>query len=217
MCEYESSDQTTRVSIMTKGTPVSFAMLDVGCGTKPKGDVNVDFFHGGLNPQTGDQIQGLLMSPKRIKNFVVADAMHLPFKAESFNVVFSAHTIEHVPNPFLMLWEMCRVAKKKIIVRCPHRRSSGAVMPYHLNYFDENWFKNASDILGFESNQFVTSYEYLISSRLNKISPYRLQKTLIWSALEHFERLKFMEKWKITSEIEVWITKKPTETSFGSK
>jgi len=46
--------------------------------------------------------------------------MHLPFKDESFNAVFSSHTIEHVQNPLLMLREMCRVANEKIVVRCMH-------------------------------------------------------------------------------------------------
>ena len=179
---------------------IDFKMLDVGCGTKPKGDVNIDFFRRGFNPQTGDQIQGEFMSPQKIKNFIVSDAMHLPFKNESFEVVFSSHTIEHVQNPFLMLREMCRVAKRKAIIRCPHRRGSGAKMPHHFNYFDENWFKKTSDILGFRSNQFITAYDYPISSKLDKVCPNRLQRTLPWRALRRFERSKFMEKIQIPSK-----------------
>jgi len=50
-------------------------MLDVGCGTKPRGDVNVDFFGGGINFQVGDQVKGDRMPREKIKNFVVADAL----------------------------------------------------------------------------------------------------------------------------------------------
>ena len=192
---------------------VKFNMLDVGCGTQPKGDVNVDFFGDGFNPQTGDQIKGFFMTSRNIKNFVMADAVHLPFRDGSFNVAFSSHTIEHIPDPLLMLREMCRVAQRKVIVRCPHRKGSDAVKPYHINHFDEKWFKKASEVLGFKSKQFVISYENPLTPRLNKISPYTLQKSLIWSGLEHFERLKFMKKRKIPSEIEVWIRKKENLTN----
>jgi SAM-dependent methyltransferase len=155
------------------------------------------------------------MSPQRIRNFVVADAMHLPFKDDSFSSVFSGHTIEHVQNPLLMLREMCRVAKRKVIVRCPHRKGSGAVMQYHLNYFDEDWFKKASEVLGFKGNQFILSYDPPISSRLKKICPNQLQTTLPWRALRRFERSRFMERSKIPFEIEVWIRKRHNFTDSG--
>jgi hypothetical protein len=93
---------------VTDGKYVSFEMLDVDCGTNAKGDVNIDFFRGEQNPQTGDKIRGELMAPKKIANFIVADAMHLPIKDKSFNVAISSHTIEHVQEPLLMLKEMCR-------------------------------------------------------------------------------------------------------------
>jgi SAM-dependent methyltransferase len=193
---------------VTNGNSIDFRILDVGCGVKPKGDVNIDFFRGGPNPQTGDQIRGEFMSSKEIRNFIIADAMHLPFRDESFYTVFSSHTIEHVQNPLLMLREMCRVAKRKVIVRCPHRKGSGAVMPYHINYLDEEWFKKASDITGFKSNQFTTVYDYPISSRIRKIFPKRLQTTLFWRALVRFERAKFMQSFQPPLEMEVWLRKK---------
>ena len=77
-------------------------LLDVGCGNAElaKGDVNVDLFREGRNLQIGNQKVGERVNPHKIKNFVVADACHLPFKAGAFKVVFSSHTIEHVSNPF---------------------------------------------------------------------------------------------------------------------
>ena len=107
---------------MAKETRIDFKMLDVGCGTKPKGDVNIDFFRRDLNPKAGNQIQGEFRSPRKIKNFIVSDAMHLPFKNESFEVVFSSHAIDHVQNPSAMLREMWRVAKRKVIIRYSHQK-----------------------------------------------------------------------------------------------
>ena len=74
-------------------------ILDVGCGPKPRGDVNVDCFKRGFNPQTGNQRQGDYINPEKIRNFVVADAQHLPFMDDCFNVVFSSHTIESARYP----------------------------------------------------------------------------------------------------------------------
>lgn len=196
-----------RMRPLTNGASIDFEMLDVGCGSKPKGDVNVDFFQSGFNPQTGDQIQGEFMSPKKTRNFIVSDAMNLPFKDGAFEVVFSSHTIEHVKSPSVMLREMCRVAKRKVIIRFPHRKGSGAKMPHHLNYLDENWFKRASDLLGFRSTHFVTAYEGLITSSLRKICPRALQSTLPWRALGRFERSRLGKKLRLPFEMEVWIRK----------
>ncbi|MFA5365941.1 MAG: class I SAM-dependent methyltransferase, partial [Candidatus Bathyarchaeia archaeon] len=106
-------------------------ILDVGCGTAglAKGDVNVDFFREGRNVQVGEQLVGEMCVPKLIKNFVVADACHLPFRDGCFSLVYSSHVIEHVVDPVLMFKEMLRVSCRKVVVRCPHRKGRGAKRP----------------------------------------------------------------------------------------
>ena len=200
---------------MSQEETSKFDTLDVGCGIKPKGDVNVDFFGLGYNPQTGNQVQGDYMAPKKIRNFVIADASHLPFKDESFNVVLSWHTIEHVQNPFLMFKELCRVAKRKVIVRCPHKEGSGAVMPYHINFFDETWFKKASEAVGLPNRQFITIFDYPITAKLEKTILHVARKTLPWRALKRFERQKLMKKIHIPWEIEAWVKKQTFPADNG--
>lgn len=151
--------------------------LDVGCGSNPKGTVNVDFFREGFNPQTGDQKIGDFMKAKNIENFVIGDAMHLPFKEDTFDVVFSTHAIEHVTNPLGMLREMSRVCKGKLIVRCPHRRGSNAIKPFHINYLDEDWFQKAATAIGLKM-QYTLVYEYPIFRTLVKITPSKLRRKL---------------------------------------
>jgi SAM-dependent methyltransferase len=188
-------------------------ILDVGCGTNPVGDVNVDFFREGFNPQTGDQKSGELMLTSKVKNFVVADAEHLPFKDSVFVVVFSSHVIEHVHNPFLMLKEMCRVSKRKVVVRCPHRKGSGAKRPFHLHYLDETWFKSAVTKLGFQCKLFIRAFDFPFTERIKLLAPRSwlkaLESSLAFRALRRFERsLQRGGRLKIPLELEVWIQKK---------
>ena len=49
-------------------------------------------------------------------NFVVANAMDLPYKDKSFDVVYTRHTLEHVSDPFKEIDEMFRVSKKYVII-----------------------------------------------------------------------------------------------------
>lgn len=48
--------------------------------------------------------------------FIVADALRLPFKDESFNLVVCAETLEHVTDPRKVLSEIKRILKKDGVV-----------------------------------------------------------------------------------------------------
>jgi SAM-dependent methyltransferase len=57
--------------------------------------------------------------------FVVADAMHLPFKAGSFSQVICSEVLEHLPEDRPALREIASVIKPggSLIITFPHRRS----------------------------------------------------------------------------------------------
>ena len=179
--------------------------LDVGCGSKPTGDVNVDFFGGGWNSQ-----EGKFMSPRLISNFLVADAMFLPFMDECFDVAFSSHVIEHVTNPFEMLSELLRVSKMGVVVRCPHRRGSGAKRPHHINYLDEDWFTGYLTMLGYSAKIFTTIFDYPVTSRLALICPKKLQflfgRNILYRVVAWVEKKLFKIPW----EFEVQVSKRTT-------
>ena len=101
---------------------------------------------------------------------------------------------------------MCRVAKRKAIVRYFYKLGSGARAPNHIHRFDEKWFQNAAATLGFESIQFTNSIDYPISGRLLKIFPKKIQKIRAWGILRHFERWSRRIR-KVPVEMEVWIKK----------
>ena len=146
----------------------------MGCALNPKGTVNVDFFREGHNPQTGDQKKGEYLRAQNIENFIVGDAMHLPFKDEVFDVVFSTQIIEHVTDPKGLLREMNRVCKRKMIVRCPHRKGSNAKKPFNINYLDEVWFQRVASSMGLNI-QYSIAYEYPLFRGLAKVVPHKLK------------------------------------------
>jgi len=69
-------------------------------------------------------------------------AQYLPFKNDSFNLVYSDSVIEHVDDPFLMLEEMIRVSAQKIEVHAPHRFyfRKWKARKVHKHYFVKSWF-----------------------------------------------------------------------------
>lgn len=73
-------------------------ILDVGCGLKREGDVNID-----INPD--------------VKPDVLSDFRFLPFRRGTFDVVSFNHSLEHVPDPPLALAESSRILKKGGILK----------------------------------------------------------------------------------------------------
>jgi len=100
----------------------AFGVLDVGCGHRPQDDVNVDLFpeasaHRAADQRVNDDVS---LHVHEIPNFVVADALRLPFRDGAFRKVYSWHLIEHLENPRGFLEECCRVAAAEVEIRCPN-------------------------------------------------------------------------------------------------
>ena len=130
-----------------RGSPV-FQLLDVGCGHKPRGDVNVDLFveasaHRSVDQRVNDDVA---LDARSFAGFVCADDCHLPFRDRSVAKVFSGHLIEHLAEPEAFLHELVRVSAGRIEVRCPNgefKSCSGESKPLHLHDFSLAWFREA--------------------------------------------------------------------------
>lgn len=75
-------------------------VLDIGCGHKPYRDLFPNARHWGMDHGSVDT------SPD-----VVGDALCIPIKDGSFDIVFATQVIEHVTNPNVMVRECKRVLR----------------------------------------------------------------------------------------------------------
>lgn len=128
-------------------------ILDVGCGQTPHGDVNCDLYiHDTLNHRDKECDT---LNVKQIPNFIVCDALHLPFSNNSFTEVFCAQVIEHLEHPQQLIAELNRVVTYKITVETVNRygeRISVFLKPrrarwtreHHVSKFNFRWFINVS-------------------------------------------------------------------------
>jgi SAM-dependent methyltransferase len=78
-------------------------VLDVGCGDRPY----EEFLRGHYSEYIGIDLETVNTS----RADVFGDSLSLPFKAVTFDTVFSTQVLEHVKNPFTMFLEISRVMK----------------------------------------------------------------------------------------------------------
>ena len=108
----------------------------MGCGDKPKGDVNCDLYTN-ISPHFTVKEHDYI-DPKKILNFVNCDARYLPFRSNSFDIVIGSHLLEHCRHPYDVLEEFKRVTSKKIVVEVPClRKITFRENPRHLYTWSE--------------------------------------------------------------------------------
>jgi SAM-dependent methyltransferase len=125
--------------------------LDVGCGDRPRGAVNVDLHPEATPHRSPDQRKAAPpLNAGAIRNFVIADGCHLPFRTGAFRRARSHHTIEHAENPYLFLRELLRVSRGRVEVVCPHRLEDTREKVLHISKLNLRWFEEAARRLGAE-------------------------------------------------------------------
>jgi hypothetical protein len=143
--------------------PFKPKLLDVGCGHRPRGDVNVDLFpeataHRVVDQRVNDDVP---LKVHEIPNFVRAHACHLPFRDGAFEGSYSWHLIEHVQDPNLFLSEILRVSAEKVEVRCPNGEylsCKDETKPLHLHDFSLDWFREK--LKAFSDWDFSVRWDY---------------------------------------------------------
>ena len=108
-------------------------VLEVGSGLSPMVDDSARIVYSELSFPA-------IRTLKRVQGrgfFVVADATHLPFKADSFSQVICSEVLEHMPDDRSALLEMASVMSPRgsLILTFPHRRSYFAGDDRFVNHF----------------------------------------------------------------------------------
>jgi len=84
------------------------SFLDIGCETSNTSVVKAEW-------------TGLDIIEREDERIILGDAHELPFNDDSFDIIFSSHTLEHTISPMICLIEMKRVIKNDgdIIIGVP--------------------------------------------------------------------------------------------------
>jgi ubiquinone/menaquinone biosynthesis C-methylase UbiE len=108
-------------------------ILEVGSGLSPMTETSDRIVYSELSFPA----LRTLKSSRKIGLYVVADATHLPFKADSFSQVICSEVLEHLPEDRLALREIAMVMKLggSLILTFPHRRSYFAGDDRFVNHF----------------------------------------------------------------------------------
>lgn len=90
-------------------------VLDVGCG---QGFMKEYFERRGME-WTGVTLGKDFEKCKHLGNVYERDMSFLPFRVNTFDLVFARHVLEHSPMPLLTLMEWHRVAKRSLLLVLP--------------------------------------------------------------------------------------------------
>ncbi len=107
--------------ILQQAVPQGASFADIGCG---EGEY---LAHVGARASAlyGCDLARSYLRRVRGKNIgaqlIAADATHLPFKDQSFDVVLCSEVIEHVPDLEAALRELLRVSRCRLIITTPNR------------------------------------------------------------------------------------------------
>jgi SAM-dependent methyltransferase len=104
-------------------------VVDVGGGhgqtANPLADAGYGLTVVGSDPSCSGHLSGLLAAGRL--RFETADLLHLPFPDRRFDVALSYRLLPHVTRWRDLVGELCRVARRGVIVDYPTRRSVNVV------------------------------------------------------------------------------------------
>ncbi|MBW3015142.1 class I SAM-dependent methyltransferase [Candidatus Woesearchaeota archaeon] len=95
-------------------------ILDVGSGFG-----TYSFFFEKFMDTYSLDYSGYKLSKNPCKKKFKADANHLPFEDDSFDIVFCGALLHHVENPMNVVREMARVSKNYVVLFEPNRNNPG--------------------------------------------------------------------------------------------
>ena len=125
------------IEMVSQRVPAGASVLDAGCGD----GYLLDSLTVKAGQCTGVDVSGsaLELAAHRLEGkkimLVQAFLENLPFSDNSFDVVVSAHTLEHVRELERAAAELKRVASRRLVVLVPAQESLPYTEDYHLHFF----------------------------------------------------------------------------------
>lgn len=200
-----AADKANNLAALLGARPVA-SVLEVGCGTgavlAAVARLGVGTRHVGVD--IADPTVHLDAAARDF-DIQVYDGVRLPFEAASFDLVYSSHVIEHVPNPRGLLAEIRRVARGAIYLEVPcelHVRATrdslqrtldiGHINAYTpesfkllvqtsgLRLLDSRLFDHSLDVQAFRISRFRAQLKKAIRGMLLSASPQWASRTFTY-------------------------------------
>jgi ubiquinone/menaquinone biosynthesis C-methylase UbiE len=110
---YDVGSFCTRKYVLKHIKHKSGTVLEIGVGLSSLLEdlQNFDCFGVDISPETIKQAQDIFSSKKLKANFSTANAENLPFNDNTFDVIVSVHTLEHIEHDDIVIQECARVLK----------------------------------------------------------------------------------------------------------
>jgi len=139
---------------MSLGRGSIMVSLDIGCGARLHGDINID-----LPYLMAKQHSKYMGDNGRVKVSVYSDAHYLPFKSDMFDEVFLIHTLEHLIFPFGALREIRRIMKKDGVlhIEVPNPKEVEHEKEQHLYSWHPDTLNNMVVKAGFKVVKYTSS------------------------------------------------------------
>lgn len=84
------------------------------------------------------------------RNVIEGDFSFLPFEDDSYDMLYSRHSLEHSPMPLLTLMEWHRITKRYLAIVVPAIEFVGYKSQNHYYVLNQEQWKNLFDIAGFD-------------------------------------------------------------------
>lgn len=139
-------------------TSGSVSVLDLGCG---------EGFCQPIFEELGYTWEGVCLQQDYVnakaagRNVKEFDFTFLPYKDESFDILFSRHSLEHSPIPLMTLFEWHRIAKKYLALVLPAQEYWGIGGRNHYFVLNRKQWEWMFEVAGFDIKFSGAKYEYL--------------------------------------------------------
>jgi len=124
-----------------------YSVLDLGCGEAFLQPYFENYGCEYVGICIGEDYRVALQAGR---NVLKGDFSFLPFEDDSYDLLYSRHSLEHSPMPLLTLMEWHRVAKKYLAVVVPSIEFVGYTGKNHYYVLNQEQWKNLFDVAGFD-------------------------------------------------------------------